>query len=354
MNALIRKKVLIVDDSAFMRKLLTDFLTGHPSLEVIGVARNGKEAVEKVKALKPDVVTMDIEMPVMNGLDAVREIMAHTPVPIVMLSSTTTDGAENTMLALEYGAVDFIAKPGGAISLNLHDVKDEIIQKVLAALQVQRTSLTRKKDILKKDFNSVTPAFYNVGKTVILIGTSTGGPRALQEALKKLPATIQAPILVVQHMPAGFTKSLANRLNGLCDIHVKEAEDGELLVNGTAYIAPGNYHLSIKKVGTSYCVNLDNERSPRMGHRPSVDVLFESAAQYENLNVAAVVMTGMGQDGMRGLKLLKKSVKTVSIAESESSSVVFGMPKAVIEAGLADMVADVQDIPKYLIDLIKS
>lgn len=354
MHDRIRKKVLIVDDSAFMRKLLKDFLTSHPSLEVIGVARNGKEAVEKVKTLQPDVVTMDIEMPQMNGLEAVREIMVHSPVPIVMLSSTTIDGAENTMLALEYGAVDFIAKPGGAISLNLHDVKDEIIEKVLAALQVQRASLTGKKVISNEGLNPLKRTFSNVGKSVVLIGTSTGGPRALQEVLKKLPASIQAPILVVQHMPAGFTKSLASRLNGLCDIRVKEAEDGEVLVNGTAYIAPGGYHLSIKRVGTSYCAALDDAQSPRLGHRPSVDVLFESVAQYVNLNVAAVVLTGMGQDGKQGLKRLKEYGKTISIAESESSSVVFGMPKAVIEAGLADMVADLQDIPKYLIDLIKS
>lgn len=271
------KKALVVDDSAFMRKLISDFLSGHPGIEVIGTARNGKEAVEKVKSLKPDVVTMDIEMPIMNGLEALKEIMSNYPVPIVMLSSTTEIGAENTMLAMEYGAVDFVAKPGGAISLNLHEVKEEILGKVIAASDVEMSTLTRKMtsrrlprpNSSRSTVNPVasvteTVAFSanqsqlmnisknkisKTGKTFVIIGTSTGGPRALQEVLTGIPASFGVPILVVQHMPPGFTKSLADRLDGLCAIHVKEAEDGELLENGTAYIAPGGKHLKmIKKV----------------------------------------------------------------------------------------------------------
>jgi two-component system, chemotaxis family, protein-glutamate methylesterase/glutaminase len=377
-----RKKALVVDDSAFMRKLISDFLSGHPEIEVIGTARNGKEAVEKVITLKPDVVTMDIEMPIMDGLEALKEIMSSHPLPIVMLSSTTKIGAENTMLAMEYGAVDFVAKPGGAISLNLHDVKEEILGKVIAASGVGLATLTRKttgrrltqpirlnpasklvdKAIKIPAFTTNRSHLTNmsnnkipkIGKTFVLIGTSTGGPRALQEVLTGLPASIGVPILVVQHMPPGFTKSLAERLDSLCDIHVKEAEDGELLENGTAYIAPGGKHLKMIKKGMSYYVRLDVVDPPRTGHRPSVDVLLESAAEYKELNFLTVIMTGMGYDGKNGMKVLRENGKTITIAESAKTSVVYGMPKAIKEAGFADKVVDLHDISESIIGIIKS
>lgn len=377
-----RKKALVVDDSAFMRKLISDFLSGHPGIEVIGTARNGKEAVEKVKSLKPDVVTMDIEMPIMNGLEALKEIMLNYPVPIVMLSSTTEIGAENTMLAMEYGAVDFVAKPGGAISLNLHEVKEEILGKVIAASDVEMSTLTRKMtsrrlprpNSSRSTVNPVasvteTVAFSanqsqlmnisknkipKTGKTFVIIGTSTGGPRALQEVLTGIPASIGVPILVVQHMPPGFTKSLADRLDGLCAIHVKEAEDGELLENGTAYIAPGGKHLKMIKKGMTYCVRLDSVDPPRMGHRPSVDVLLESAAENNELNFLTVIMTGMGYDGKKGMEVLRKNGKTITLAESAKTSVVYGMPKAIKEAGFADKVVDLHDISETIIGIIKS
>lgn len=382
MNTGNRKKALVVDDSAFMRKLISDFLSGHPKIEVVGTARNGKEAVEKVKSLKPDVVTMDVEMPIMDGLEALKEIMSSHPVPIVMLSSTTKTGAENTMLAMEYGAVDFVAKPGGAISLNLHEVKEEILGKVIAASGVQLSTLTRKITgrrftqpiISKSTTKSVDKAveittfipnrsqLTNVsqnkipktGKTFVIIGTSTGGPRALQEVLTGIPALIGVPILVVQHMPPGFTKSLADRLDGLCDIHVKEAEDGELLENGTAYIAPGGKHLKMMKKGMYYYVRLDAVDPPRAGHRPSVDVLLESAAENTELNFLTVIMTGMGYDGKNGMEVLRKNGKTITIAESAKTSVVYGMPKAIKEAGFADEIVDLHDISESIIGIIKS
>ncbi|MBO0585764.1 chemotaxis response regulator protein-glutamate methylesterase [Sporosarcina sp. E16_8] len=382
MNTGNRKKALVVDDSAFMRKLISDFLSGHPDIEVIGTARNGKEAVEKVEMLKPDVVTMDIEMPIMDGLEALQEIMSSQPVPIVMLSSTTKIGAENTMLAMEYGAVDFVAKPGGAISLNLHEVKEEIIGKVIAASGVRLSTLTREitgrrltqpislKSATKPVDKAVEiPRFIpnrsqitnvtknkipKTGKTFVIIGTSTGGPRALQEVLTGLPASIGVPILIVQHMPPGFTKSLADRLNGLCDIQVKEAEDGELLENGTAYIAPGGQHLKMTKRGMSYYVRLDAVDPPRAGHRPSVDVLLESAAENRELNFLTVIMTGMGYDGKNGMEVLRKNGKTITIAESAKTSVVYGMPKAIKEAGFADEVVDLHDISESIIGIIKS
>ena len=382
MNLGNRKKALVVDDSAFMRKLIADFLADHPEIDVVGTARNGKEAIEKVKTLKPDVVTMDIEMPLMNGLEALKEIMEKHPVPVVMLSSTTKIGAANTMLAMEYGAVDFVAKPGGAISLNLHEAKEEILAKVAAASGVHISTLTRKmtgrvaakpiapvrnEKLVKKEtvevprreesrhkLSPIKSKIAKTGKTFVIIGTSTGGPRALQEVLTRLPATIGAPILVVQHMPAGFTKSLADRLNGLSEITVKEAEDGELLVNGTAYIAPGGKHLKFSKTGMNYYVRLDPVEAPRMGHRPSVDVLLESAAESPELNYLSVIMTGMGYDGKAGMELLRKNGKTVTIAESAKTSVVYGMPKAVQEAGLADEVVDVHDISGAIMEILKA
>lgn len=375
------KKVLVVDDSAFMRKLISDFLNSHPKLKVIGTARNGEDAIEKVRTLKPDVVTMDIEMPLMNGLEALQEIMDKHPVPVVMLSSTTVIGAENTMLAMEYGAVDFVAKPGGAISLNLRVVEDEIIEKVAAASGVQISKLTKietnrtikqthaekgnlfteKKNLSTKPlsammgskFRTKNTGFSKMDKTFVIIGTSTGGPRALQSVLTQLPADLDAPLLIVQHMPPGFTKSLADRLNGLSEIIVKEAEDGEPIVNGTAYIAPGGKHLKVKKVGTSYFVHLDVVEAPRAGHRPSVDVLLESAAELPELNYLTVIMTGMGYDGKVGMELLKKNKKTITIAESAKSSVVYGMPKAIIDAGMADEIEDVQDISKAILRILK-
>lgn len=377
------KKALVVDDSAFMRKLISDMLNSHPEMEVVGTARNGKDAIEKVISLKPDVITLDVEMPLMNGLEALQEIMEKYPVPVVMLSSTTEIGAENTILAMEYGAVDFVAKPGGAISLNLHEIQDEIIEKVVAASDVQIAKLKRmnpsvprqkrssahltpilpmeqrvKKIVPTKEpqklINNVmrkTPLF---GKTFVMIGTSTGGPRALQEVLSKLPEDFPAPILIVQHMPPGFTKSLAARLDGLCKITVREAIDGEPLVDGTAYIAPGGIHLKVKKVGSSYFTSLDRVELPRYGHRPSVDVLFESAADLPNINFLTVIMTGMGYDGREGMKQLKGTCQVTSIAESPETSVVYGMPKAIVDEGLADFIVDLPEIARTIVENIES
>lgn len=370
------KKVLVVDDSAFMRKLISEMLSKHPLLEVVGIARNGKDAVEKVVELRPDVVTMDIEMPLMNGLEALKQIMERQPTPVVMLSSTTEIGAENTMNAMEYGAVDFVAKPGGAISLNLHDVEQEIVTKVVAATKVKISTLVKQpveravervqvvqrdsphKETTIRPISSLTTLqdkkISKVLETFVIIGTSTGGPRALQEVLTRLPSDLNAPILIVQHMPPGFTKSLAQRLDGLSEIRVKEAEDGESLLKGVAYIAPGGKHLKFEKCPTGYCVRLDDMEPPRMGHRPSVDVLLESAASIRELQYVTAIMTGMGHDGREGMQQLKTACKTITIAESEKTSVVYGMPKAIKEAGLADQVVDVQYIAEAITEILHS
>ena len=371
-----KKRILVVDDSAFMRKLISDMLNKHPMMEVIGIARNGQDAVEKVRDLQPDVLTMDIEMPVMNGLEALKFIMDQMPIPVVILSSTTKHNTENAVLAIEYGAVDVIAKPGGAISLNLHEIEKEIVEKVFAASNVVIQTLTRQITSTKKlhtpttsrqntaNENSSTSIFpiqtvskpkknTLIAKQFVIIGTSTGGPRALQEVITRFPADFPHPILIVQHMPPGFTKSLAERLNGLSEIAVKEAEHGEPIENGTAYIAPGGFHLKFVKVRTGYKIVLDGDEAPRSGHRPAVNVLLESAATHKELEYITAIMTGMGYDGKEGMELLRASCKTITIAESKKTSVVYGMPKAIIDAGLSDEIKDVQQIADAIIGNLK-
>ncbi|HBT72715.1 MAG TPA: chemotaxis response regulator protein-glutamate methylesterase [Lysinibacillus sp.] len=379
MDFLHKSKLLVVDDSAFMRKLISDFFVGNSKVEVVGTARNGKDAIKKIQSLKPTVVTMDIEMPEMNGLDALKEIMIQCPVPVIMLSSTTQRGTENAIAAIESGAVDFVAKPSGTISLDLHKIQNELVHKVEQAAMVpisklkkpsgskkQQEPVTRASTVVKEpQQHGRTPTLMNVaasnvatskplvewskvGKKMVLIGTSTGGPRALQEVITKIPKSIQAPILIVQHMPAGFTKSLATRLDQLSEIAVKEAEQGDILQNGVAYIAPGGYHLKLRKVGTTFGIVLDNQEAPRSGHRPSVDVMFEDVSQYKDFDKVAVIMTGMGHDGSNGLKALKKSGNVIAIAESAETCIVYGMPKAAVETQLVDEVADVDDIAQTI------
>ncbi|RHW39626.1 chemotaxis response regulator protein-glutamate methylesterase [Lysinibacillus yapensis] len=383
MEVLKKSKLLVVDDSAFMRKLISDFFAGNANIEVIGTARNGKDAIKKIQSLQPDVVTMDVEMPILNGLDALKEIMELCPVPVVMLSTTTLEGAENALKAMEYGAVDFVAKPGGNISLDLHKIEKELVHKVehAAHVSVKKLRKTSKEHTLSESLTISSNDFQkaqtkNVSapttsrgafteeekklnrqwsqttKKVVLIGTSTGGPRALQEVITKLPCSIKAPILIVQHMPAGFTKSLADRLNQLSAITVKEAENGDILQNGTAYIAPGGSHLKLKKTGTNFEVLLDRIEPPRGGHRPSVDVLFENTSQFPEFDKVAVIMTGMGSDGSKGLIQLKKNGNVMAIAESMKTSIVYGMPKAAVETELVDEIVDVEDIAKAIMNYL--
>ncbi|MFS1518394.1 chemotaxis response regulator protein-glutamate methylesterase [Bacillus sp. SM2101] len=351
-------KVLIVDDSAFMRKLISQFLKEDHQIEVVGTARNGEDALTKIKQLNPDVITMDVEMPTMDGIEALKKIMTHNPIPVIMLSSTTKEGTENTIVAMQYGAIDFIAKPSGGISLDLHKVKDEIVSKVLLASKVNMNNFQiptgKAKSITsslakysKIELRSMSQLSHNsskqANKKILCIGTSTGGPRALQKVLQGFPKSINVPIIIVQHMPAGFTKSLASRLNSLCDICVKEGENGEIIQNGTAYIAPGGSHLKVKKVGTSLVLQID-QSSIKNGHRPSVDVMLESVSEISGYMKIAIIMTGMGSDGTEGLKTLKSKGNAKAIAESQDTSIVFGMPKSAIAANVIDDVADLGDI----------
>ncbi|QOY34491.2 protein-glutamate methylesterase/protein-glutamine glutaminase [Anaerobacillus isosaccharinicus] len=331
-----------------MRKMITDLLEEDKRIQVIATARNGQDALEKIKQFNPDVVTLDVEMPVMNGLDALKKIMESTPKPVIMVSSTTKEGAENTVLAMSFGAIDFIAKPSGAISLDLHKVQNELIEKVILAASVKLTKLlpTKKAEqIVTIEQNSLERKHKKrlYDKKLVAIGTSTGGPKALQQVLTKLPENINAPILIVQHMPAGFTKSLAARLDSLSKITVKEAEDGEVVKKGVAYIAPGGYHLKVRSIGTTLAIQLD-QSPPENGHRPSVDTMLTSLASISNYSIITVIMTGMGADGSKGLVKLKNTGDVVAIAEAEESSVVFGMPRAAIKTNKIDEVVHLNDI----------
>lgn len=358
-------RVLIVDDSAFMRKVIDDILSADPEIEVIDRAKNGLECIKKVKELKPDVVTLDIEMPVMDGLEALEQLMRNHPMPVVMLSSLTQEGADATIRALELGAFDFVAKPSGPISLDIHKVADRILERVKAAATARgrirklRTPLVtppQPAPVIPAPEIKLPPkppatkgAFAN---KLVAIGTSTGGPKALQTVLTAIPGNFGAPIVIVQHMPPGFTKSLAQRLNTLCNIRVVEAEEGQVLDNSTAYIAPGGYHMEVVPyTGNRFQIRL-TQSDPRNGHRPSVDTLFESVGELSGVEKWVVIMTGMGSDGTKGLKYIKEKGQAVSVIEDESTCVVFGMPRAAIQAGLADKVVPLDKIAETLVRFV--
>ncbi|GIO26171.1 protein-glutamate methylesterase/protein-glutamine glutaminase [Ornithinibacillus bavariensis] len=321
-------RVIVIDDSAFMRKMITDILDSDKRIQVIATARNGEEGIKKIKLLAPDVVTLDVEMPIMDGLTALSFIMKEHPIPVVMLSSLTKEGTKNTLQAITTGAVDFIQKPSGSISLDIATIKQEIVKKVVAAANVD---VTRNQAQIESPDPVAKSNKQRYSRSMVLVGSSTGGPRALQRVILDLPEDFTAPVLIVQHMPAGFTKSLAERLNNLSHLHIKEASHGEIVADRTVYIAPGGFHMKLRKVGTATAIELTQEEE-RFGHRPSVDVLLESAAEIEKVNKIVVILTGMGSDGSRGIISLKqKDPEIVVLAESEDSAIIYGMPKAAVK-----------------------
>lgn len=373
-------QVLVVDDSLFMRKIVSDLIMESSQFQVVDSAKNGKEAIEKIAQLKPDVVTLDIEMPVMNGLQALEEIMKQCPTPVVMLSSLTEEGASETIRALELGAVDFIRKPSGSISLDLYKVQKQLHEKLQIAAQSKegiakaalRTSETEtkgqkeqlrsgslgripnvsallgKKQMPAKSKNEGTPYVDHL----VAIGTSTGGPKALQTVLQGIPADFPAPIFIVQHMPPKFTQSLAKRLNDLCEIRVTEALEGEMVYSGHAYIAPGGMHMTVVNADNgTYCIKL-NKDEPKSGHRPSVDVLFHSLLPLQSAKRHAVLMTGMGSDGARELTALRQAGAITTIAESEETCVVYGMPRSAVEMGGAMYVLPLHEIAPKLVQAV--
>ena len=378
-------RVLIADDSAFMRKVLSDLFKSQSDFEVVGTAVNGQDAIEKVKKFQPDVLTLDVIMPVMDGLNALAVIMEQCPLPVVMVSSTTQKGTNETIRALALGAVDFVSKAGGAIS-KIDTIKDEILAKCrLAAKTRARRSFAASKPLV---YNPVSPNIESTtrrvevrrrtglvlgqkptitrtpattapvrkiipgtGKKLVVIGTSTGGPQALQAVVTRLPANLPCGVVIVQHMPAGFTKSLAERLNSISTIAVKEAEHDEIIKPGQVYIAPGDYHLRIMPaIGGERKIVLSQE--PRVGNlRPTVNYMFDSAAQFGR-DLISVIMTGMGSDGCEGMKKVK-ATGGYSIAQDENSCVVYGMPKAVVDAGLADEIRPLDKIAEAIVDAVR-
>jgi len=351
-------KVLVVDDSSFFRRRVSEIINSDTRLEVIDVATNGKEAVEKAVRIKPDVITMDIEMPVMNGIAAVKEIMAKSPVPILMFSSLTHEGAQATLDALEAGALDFLPKKFEDIARNRDEAVGLLQQRVIQIASKRaimrrtvpkplpkeapsnRAATTRSTPSAPKSKPAPSGRFKATGKKyqITAIGTSTGGPVALQKILTKLPQNYPHPILLIQHMPATFTAAFANRLNSLCKIEVREAQDGDALRPGVAYLAPGGKQMIIEgRPGSAKLRVIDG--GERMNYKPCVDVTFGSAAKIYSQQVLSMVLTGMGADGREGARMLKQEGATIW-AQDEDSCVVYGMPQAVAKAGISS-----EDLP---------
>jgi two-component system chemotaxis response regulator CheB len=350
-----KTRVLVVDDSALMRRVICNLLEEDPDLHVVGTAVDGYDAIHKIGELSPDVVTLDLEMPRLDGLQTLGYLMSERPIPCIMLSAYTVSGAEATLKALEYGAADFVQKPSGAISLNLDRVREELIEKVKIARYIDLKRLPFRDGVtplLKAPEGPPAAAAApkaaggaggaGVLKCVVAIGCSTGGPRALAELVPGLPKGLKAPVLIVQHMSAGFTKSLAERLDKDSEIHVKEAEEGEILQPGTCYLAPGDWHMEVERKGFGGLIRL-NQRPPSLGVRPSVDHLFLSVAEAFGDKAVGVLLTGMGRDGTKGMKAMKLT-QARTLAQDEASSVVYGMPRSAFNAGVVDKVVALKDM----------
>ncbi len=331
-------RVLVVDDSAFMRKIIADIINSDPLLEVVGTAVDGIDALEKIAKLKPDVITLDVNMPRMDGLTTLKHIMERNPLPVVMLSSVTQEGAEITFKALKMGAIDYVPKPSGELSLDIHKIKTEIIDKIKNAANAKITIHEHKTQTV-----STVKRPQKFKQKIITIGASTGGPPAIEDILLQLPANVP-PILIVQHMPVGFTKLFAQRLNSLTNFTVKEAEEGDAIVPGQALIAPGGHHMIVTKEGK---IHLD-DGPPLHSVKPAVDPMMETAAEVYKAETIGIILTGMGRDGALGMKRIKKFGGT-TIAQDESTCTVFGMPKAAIEEGCVDKVLPLSRIPQEII-----
>jgi two-component system chemotaxis response regulator CheB len=336
-------RVLVVDDSALMRKLIPGILEQDKSVEVVGTAIDGHFALKKIEELSPDVVTLDLEMPGMNGIDTLKAIMRNRRLPVIVVSSHSTAGANITLKALGLGAFDFVAKPQD-VSARMPEIAAELIRKIHAAKQ----SAGVQTQFLPVDTHRSQPALLRpIAPThIVAIGVSTGGPNALQYVFSQLPAEFSGSIIVVQHMPDGFTELFARRLDECCPIRVKEAQSGDLLVAGRALICPGNRHMKVKKLPLGNVAVLSDDAAVN-GHRPSVDVLFRSVAEVFGPQAMGVLMTGMGEDGATGLGEIR-AAGGYTVAQSQQTCVVFGMPKAAIERGFAMRVADLQELPHIL------
>jgi two-component system, chemotaxis family, protein-glutamate methylesterase/glutaminase len=351
-------RVLVIDDSLFMRQMISDILKADSDIEVLDTAINGEDGLVKIEKLNPDVVTLDYEMPGIDGIATLKRIMSRHPLPVVMISAHTKEGGEITLEALSHGAVDYVLKPSGDILVDMRPIKDEIIEKVKIAARVSIKTL---KEFFKKNARELLlPQVPLADSRVVAIGSSTGGTKGVELILESLPAEFPAPILIVQHMPEMFTALFADRLNRLAKIRVKEGEEKEEIKAGTAYIAPGGWHMKVSLGGARSqpktlrghaTIELTKE-APIYGLRPAVDILMRSVAEVYGTNVVGVILSGMGSDGMEGLgAIFKAGGKT--IAQDEKTSVVFGMPRRAIEAGAVDDVLPIDKIAPRIIELIQ-
>ena len=341
-------RVLIVDDSATARAVLKEILNAASDIEVVGVAPDAYAARDKIVQLKPDVICLDVEMPRMDGITFLRKLMHYYPVPVIMVSSLTRRGAQTTFDALEAGAIDFVAKPHSNIYDGADEIKKELVEKVRMAAKARYKVASTPKPA--PPAQPLTYALSETTNKIIAIGASTGGTEALKEVLVRMPANAPG-IIIVQHMPASFTGPFAERLNGLCEVEVKEAKNGDTVGIGKALIAPGDYHMVLRRSGARYYVEVGSGEKVS-GHRPSADVLFNSVAKTAGANAIGIIMTGMGGDGAKGmLHMHQAGAKT--IAQDEKTCVVFGMPKVAIELGGVDHIVPLQEITRKSLELVK-
>ena len=340
-------RVLVIDDSALMRKLIPQILDRDPAIEVIGTAMDGEFGLKKIKELKPDVVTLDLEMPRMDGMETLRHIMRGPKTPTIMVSASTTDGAASTFKALALGAVDFVAKPRDASAGRLEDIAMELTGKIKIAAKAKPTEGKALAELEPRRVNKPLLRPKAAPTRLVAIGISTGGPNALQYMLSQLPGDFPGTLVVVQHMPEGFTEMFARRLDECCAIDVKEAQSGDLLIAGRALICPGNRHVRVRRRALGDTVVLSDDQRVN-GHRPSCDVLFHSVAAEYGADSVGLIMTGMGEDGADGLAAMR-TAGAMTIAQDEQSCVVFGMPKAAIERGAAQRVVALDLLPNTLV-----
>lgn len=353
-------RVVVIDDSAFMRKALCMMLEKDPEIKIVGTARDGEEGFNKVVQTKPDVVTLDIEMPRTNGLDCLRMIMENKiPTQTLVVSSITTKGAETTLKALDLGAADYISKTQSFVALDIIKIEDELLRKVKAVAKKARKFAVKRHSLPRQEQNksiddTETKQFLDLQNeriACVAIGVSTGGPPVVQELLMGLPQNYPVPIIIAQHMPKEFTPTFAKRLNSVTSINVKEAEAGENLVPGTAYIGRGGMHLILSRKGIRVPVTLSREPNDLLYH-PSADVMFNSAVEVYGSRLLGVILTGMGKDGSLGLQNLHNRKGNI-IAQNEESCIVYGMPKAVVDAGIANAVLPIAGITKSLQTIVR-
>lgn len=344
---------MIVDDSLLIRAILKQLIENDPKqrFKVVASAKDGNDALKKLSSFDVDVITMDIEMPNKNGIEALKEIMISNPKPVIMLSSLTKKGAAETIEALSLGALDFITKP--ETQMEFKSLEAEIHDKLWVAHHAVKSLTKKKNHLTHHDFVKTKAESKNIVSNLILIGCSTGGPKALRKIVEQIPPNFPGSFVVVQHMPkGGYTASLAEHLNSSSHFTVKEAKDGEEIKDGTILIAPGGYHVEIFNRGGKYRTVL-NQRDPVFGLRPSVDIMLSSAARLKtNIPIYSAILTGMGSDGVKGIKALK-SIGTYVIAESEETAIVYGMPKQIVENGFADVVLNLNEIIPHLIKKVK-